>query len=70
MVVAFCLRAARSRAAIASTGSPARGSGTDAAAAKPGVTGRLRAIGSLPGKLAQPETVRLSKVAAIGQRPA
>lgn len=69
MVEAFCLRAALSRAATANSGSPVRGSGTETGWAKAGVPGRFRAIGSLPGKLAQPETIRLAESAAISGRP-
>lgn len=63
------MRPALSRAAIASVGSPTLGSATLTGWANPGVAGRFRAIGSLPGKLAQPLTIRLSEIAAISDRP-
>lgn len=68
MIAAFCLRPDLSRDATASSGSPARGSATETGCAKPGVGGRLRAIGSLPGRLAQPLAVRLTKATTSTDR--
>ena len=61
------LRPARSRAAIASIGSPTFGAATFTGCANPGVAGRLRAIGSRP--LAQAVKVTLSSPTLISDRP-